>query len=180
MEKRLAFYCNNRVSNRTTILAAFRNKNRKALVGGEMRRAALIISRMTHIGEWTINAGDWIGERTNHVFREHQTVEYHPLYNEICAALEREFHELRGYARYRRDPYPLYSEDGALLQGTSFIYASRKERKYREDISWTPRGSEFVASSYLVVHPGDRTYPELAEEEGLAGGLPRSGAIHAS
>lgn len=167
-----------------TAFARFDSVNRKGLNGDEVREATTIIGKIAGVASWNILAGDWNRTHTRFTLKNGRPFVFHPKFNEICAALEREYEQIRGHARYRRDANPLRSEDGTCLPGTSYIYATRKERKYGERISWDElvHDEEFRyrARSHLVVHPGDRTYPELVEEERIARGMPGSGAIYAA
>ena len=170
-----------------TAFARFDNVNRKGLNGDEVREATTIIGKIAGVASWNILVGDWNRTHSRFTLKNGRIFHFHPKFNEICAALEREYEQLRGHARYRRDANPLHSEDGTCLPGTSYIYATRKERKYGERISWDGtdelvHDEEFGyrARSHLVVHPGDRTYPELVEEERIARGMPGSGAIYAA
>lgn len=163
-----------------TAFARFDTVNRKGMNGDEVREATSLIGQMAGVPSWYILAVDWYRTHTRFTLKNGRPFVFHPKFNEICAALEREYEQLRGHARYRRDANPLHSEDGLLIQGTSDIYSARKERKYGKAVLWRPIPGAFARGTHLVVHPGDRAYPELAEEEGTAVGLSGSGAIYAA
>lgn len=183
MKKTYVFYYYDQFA-KYVCFARFDTVNRRGMNGDEVRKATAIIAGMTGVDSHYILAGDWHRTHSRFMLSNGRPFVFHPKFNEICAALEREYEQLRGHARYRRDRNPLHSEDGTCLPGTSYIYATRKERKYGERISWDElvHDEEFRyrARSHLVVHPGDRTYPELVEEERIARGMPGSGAIYAA
>jgi hypothetical protein len=87
---------------------------------------------------------------------------FHPKYNEVCAALEEEFPELRGLALYRRDRCPYTN----LPAGSAYIYSMRKEQKYSEGVEWEPvKGDDedddlYAASSTLILRSKDIEFPE--------------------
>lgn len=163
-----------------TAFARFDTVNRKGMNGDEVREATSLIGQMAGVPSWYILAVDWYRTHTRFTLKNGRPFVFHPKFNEICAALEREYEQLRGHARYRRDRNPLHSEDGLLIQGTSDIYVDRKARKYHKGASWEQTGERWHLRSYLVLHPGDRAYTELDEEERTARGMPGSGAIYAA
>jgi hypothetical protein len=168
-----------------TAFARFSNINRKGMNGDEVREATTIIGQIAGTASWNILAGDWNRTHTRFTLWNGRPFIFHPKFNEICAALEREYEQLRGHARYRRDRNPLHSEDGLLVQGTGYIYASRKERKYRSEFSYEGRTDEqgnyhVSLRPYLLIQNGDREGTKLAEAEIPSGRVPGSGAIYAS
>lgn len=168
-----------------TAFARFDNVNRKGLNGDEVREATTIIGKIAGVASWNILAGDWNRTHSRFTLKNGRIFHFHPKFNEICAALEREYEQLRGHARYRRDANPLHSEDGILVQGTGYIYASRKARKYRSDFSYDGHTDEqgnyrLSICPYLLIKNGDREDTKLAEAEIPSGSLPRNRAIYAA
>lgn len=184
MKKTYVFYYYDQFS-KYVCFARFDTVNRRGMSGDEVRAATHIIAGMTGVSSHLILAGDWHRTHSRFTLSNGRHFHFHPKFNEICAALEREYEQLRGHARYRRDANPLHSEDGFLVQGTGHIYASRKARKYRSDFSYDGRTDEqgnylLFVRPYLLIQNGDREDTKLAETEIASGRVSGSGAIYAA